>query len=80
VKFGLLISLCSFAFGVYTIIRYFEGQILVLGYSSLMVSIWFLFGILITVIGVVGIYIGKIFDQSKGRASFIIDKKINYDE
>ncbi|WP_396146689.1 glycosyltransferase family 2 protein [Flavobacterium sp.] len=80
VKFGLLISFCSFAFGVYTIIRYFAGQILVLGYSSLMVSIWFLFGILITVIGVVGIYIGKIFDQSKGRASFIIDKKINYDE
>ena len=77
VKFGLLISLCSFAFGVYTIIRYFTGHILVLGYSSLIVSIWFLFGILITVIGVVGIYIGKIFDQSKGRASYIIEEKHN---
>ena len=80
VKFGLLISLCSFIFGAYTIIRYFTGHIKVLGYSSLMVSIWFLFGIIITVIGVVGIYIGKIFDQAKGRVSFIIDRKINHDE
>lgn len=79
VKFGLIISICSFIVGIITIIRYFNGQITVVGYSSLIVSIWFLFGILITVIGVVGIYIGKIFDQSKGRTSFIIDKTINYD-
>lgn len=79
VKFGLIISICSFIVGIITIIRYFNGQITVVGYSSLIVSIWFLFGILITVIGVVGIYIGKIFDQSKGRTSFIIDKTLNYD-
>lgn len=79
VKFGLVISICSFIVGIITIIRYFNGQITVVGYSSLIVSIWFLFGILITVIGVVGIYIGKIFDQSKGRTSFIIDKTLNYD-
>lgn len=79
VKFGLIISICSFIVGIITIIRYFKGQITVVGYSSLIVSIWFLFGILITVIGVVGIYIGKIFDQSKGRTSFIIDKTLNYD-
>jgi polyisoprenyl-phosphate glycosyltransferase len=79
VKFGLLISICSFVVGIITIVRYLNGQITVVGYSSLIVSIWFLFGILITVIGVVGIYVGKIFDQSKGRASFIIDKTLNYD-
>jgi len=79
VKFGLLISIFSFAFGLVTIYRYLSGEITVLGYSSLMVSIWFLSGVLITTIGIVGIYIGKIFDQSKGRAPFIIDKIINND-
>lgn len=76
VKFGLLISLFSFLFGVYTIFRYLNGDISVLGYSSLIVSIWFLSGVIISIIGVVGIYIGKIFDQSKVRQPFIIDKII----
>lgn len=79
VKFGLLISIFSFAFGLVTIYRYLKGEITVLGYSSLMVSIWFLSGVLITTIGIVGIYIGKIFDQSKGRASYIIDKIVTND-
>lgn len=79
VKFGLMISLFSFILGICVIYRYIKGEIVVLGYSSLVVSIWFLSGIIITIIGVVGIYVGKIFDQSKGRNSFIIDKKINYD-
>ena len=79
VKFGLMISGLSFLVGIITIYRHFIGEINVLGYTSLVVSIWFLSGIMITIIGVVGIYIGKIFDQSKGRNSFIIDKIINND-
>lgn len=77
VKFGMLLSLLSFIIGIITIIKYYDGEISVLGYSSLMVSIWFLSGIIITTTGIVGIYIGKIFDQSKGRKPFIIDKIIN---
>ncbi|WP_346883669.1 glycosyltransferase family 2 protein [uncultured Algibacter sp.] len=76
VKFGILISILSLFVGFYTMFKYATGKITVLGYSSLMVSIWFLSGIIITIIGVVGIYIGKIFDQSKNRPSFIIDKII----
>lgn len=79
VKFGLVVSIISFIIGLFTIYQYLKGEILVLGYSSLMVSIWFLSGVIITTIGVVGIYIGKIFDQSKGREAYIIDKIINYD-
>jgi glycosyltransferase involved in cell wall biosynthesis len=77
VKFGMIMSAMSFIVGLITIYKYYKGEILVLGFSSLMVSIWFLSGIIITIIGIVGIYIGKIFDQSKGRNSFIIDKIIN---
>ncbi len=77
VKFGMLLSFFSFIVGIITIFKYYDGEISVLGYSSLMVSIWFLSGIIITTTGIVGIYIGKIFDQSKGRKPFIIDKIIN---
>jgi dolichol-phosphate mannosyltransferase len=77
VKAGLIISSLSFLLGIITIYRYLTGAITVLGYSSLIVSIWFLSGVLMTIIGVVGIYIGKIFDQSKNRPPFIIDQIIN---
>lgn len=74
VKFGLIISIFSFIIGLINIYQHFVGKISVIGYSSLIVSIWLLSGIIITIIGVVGIYIGKIFDQVKNRKPFIIDK------
>ena len=77
VKFGMMMSFLSFIIGLITVFKYFRGEITVLGYSSLMVSIWFLSGVIITTIGIVGVYIGKIFDQTKGRNPYIIDKIIN---
>lgn len=76
VKFGLTISILSFFMGIYYIYRSLHHEIEVLGYTSIIVSIWFLSGILITTIGVCGIYIGKIFDQSKGRPVYIIDEVV----
>jgi len=74
VKFGLLIALLSFFVGLTFLILYFKGAIKVSGYASIIISIWFLAGIIITVIGVVGIYVGKVFEQTKNRPSYIIDK------
>lgn len=74
VKFGMIISLISVLVGIFNIILYFEGSIKVSGYSSIIISIWLLSGIIITVIGVVGIYIGKVFEQTKGRPPYIFDR------
>jgi glycosyltransferase involved in cell wall biosynthesis len=74
VKFGLIISVISFMVGLYNIYLAMTNQIEVLGYSSIIVSIWFLSGVVITTIGVTGIYVGKIFDQTKNRPIFIIDE------
>lgn len=76
VKFGMLISFISILFGVYNIYEALTNKIAVLGYSSLIVSIWFLSGVIITTIGITGIYVGKIFDQTKNRPVFIIDEVI----
>lgn len=75
VKFGLTISIISFLVGIYNLYLAMTDQIEVLGYSSIIVSIWFLSGVIITTIGVTGIYVGKIFDQTKNRPTYIIDKK-----
>ena len=77
VKFGLLISILSLIIGVLNLYQYSIGKISVVGYSSQIISIWLLSGIIITIIGVVGIYVGKIFDQVKDRKAFIIDKQID---
>ncbi|MET0946686.1 MAG: glycosyltransferase family 2 protein [Flavobacterium sp.] len=77
VKFGLTISGISFMLGLYNVYLAMTDRIEVLGYSSIIVSIWFLSGIIITTIGVCGIYIGKIFDQTKDRPIFIIDETLN---
>jgi polyisoprenyl-phosphate glycosyltransferase len=77
VKFGMLISIFSLFMGYSTIYEHFITEEHVVGYSSLMLSIWFLAGVNITIVGIVGIYIGKIFNQSKGREIFIIDEVLN---
>ena len=74
VKFGMIISALSFFVGTYYIIEALENRIEVLGFTSIIVSIWFLSGIIITTIGITGIYIGKIYDQTKNRPAFIIDE------
>lgn len=74
VVIGLLISTLSFILGLYYWFQFLNGHIQIMGYTSLIISIWFLSGVIITIIGVVGIYIGKIFEQTKGRPTYIIDE------
>ena len=47
------------------------------GWSSLILSIWFVGGIILSSIGVVGLYLSKIFNQVKNRPKYIIKKIIN---
>jgi dolichol-phosphate mannosyltransferase len=63
--------------GLYTLIKWLTGGIVVIGYASLITSIWFLTGIILITLGVVGLYIGKTFEGVKNRPLYIIDKIIN---
>lgn len=76
-KFGVLISIVSLLMSIYNIIKWFLGDISVLGYSSLIISIWFLSGCLLITLGIVGLYLGKTFEQVKNRPIYIIEKKVN---
>jgi glycosyltransferase involved in cell wall biosynthesis len=74
IKFGLLTSLLSIFYASFMLIKYLKGEIVVLGYTSLIVSIWFLFSLLMIVLGVLGLYVGKIYDGVKNRPLYIIEK------
>ena len=72
VNLGATISSCAFIYAFITFIQAFRGAILVSGWASLMISIWFLAGINILFLGIVGIYLGRVFEQVKERPIYII--------
>lgn len=75
IKLGVFISIISFLFAVYFLISYAMGIIKVSGFTSIMVSIWFIAGIIIVTLGMLGVYLGKIFDQVKNRPIYYISEK-----
>jgi len=80
VKLGLLISFLSVIYTIYNIIAYYAGIITVSGYTSLIISIWFLSGLIIFILGIIGLYVGKTFEGIKKRPIYIIDKEANIHE
>jgi len=77
INMGLIISFASVIVATIYFVLYLMGRIEVLGFTSLIISVWFLAGVIITLLGMVGIYIGKIFDQVKHRPVYIIDETTN---
>jgi|TARA_B110000046_G_scaffold94279_1_gene102176 dolichol-phosphate mannosyltransferase len=76
VVLGGVLSLFSFIGGIYVIVISFFSSFQQ-GWASLFVLILFVAGLIILSIGISGIYIGKIFEQTKERPLFIIDKTLN---
>ncbi len=75
--FGFAVVIISIIMAIFFFFKYINGEIKIIGYTSLIISIWFLSGIIIMILGVLGIYIGKIFDKIKDRPVYIIKEKIN---
>ena len=72
---GILISLFSLALGIWALgVKFFGGSIS--GWASTVVPMYFLGGIQLFTLGIIGIYIGKIFDEVKARPKYIIDKEL----
>ncbi|RIW12273.1 glycosyltransferase [Algoriphagus lacus] len=77
VKLGLLVALTGFLFAIYTLIRYLQGEIIVAGYASLIISLWMLTGFILVTLGMVGLYVGKTFEGVKKRPIYIVEKMIS---
>ena len=77
VKLGFVISLLSFLLALYNIIANLAGIIKVEGYTTTVFSIWFVGGLILFVLGIIGLYIGRIFDQVKERQLYIVRETLN---
>ena len=71
---GLFLSFLSFLAAVWLAINYFTSNVgqLALGWTSIIISLLFLSGLTLTSLGVVGLYIGRIFEQVKERPIFVV--------
>jgi glycosyltransferase involved in cell wall biosynthesis len=76
---GLVIIFCSLLALLYALISYCTGRV-VPGWTSLIISIWFLGGLQLLAIGLVGQYIGKIYIEVKQRPRYNIEKILTNDE
>lgn len=78
-KFGIFVSLFSFIFLVFIALnKFINGDDVQVGWTSMVASIVFVLGILSTFMGMIGIYIGKIYTQVQGRPNVIIKKIYEY--
>ena len=71
-RFGFLIAALAFCYGLYIIVRAALYGSPVTGWASLIASIYFIGGIIIAILGVIGIYLGKTFDEAKKRPLYIV--------
>lgn len=74
---GLLLSLISGAFIAYKVLLILFYGTQAIGWSSLIASIFFSTGLIISVLGITGLYIGCIFDEVKNRPLYVIKDKLN---
>lgn len=71
---GLLMTLVSIAMIVFALVRFLMGATIP-GWTSMLVSLWFIGGVVTTGIGIIGIYVGRIYTEVKHRPRYFISEK-----
>jgi glycosyltransferase involved in cell wall biosynthesis len=75
---GILFSFLSFIGAGIIILRSISFGYSVIGWPSLMVTIFFLSGITLTILGFIGIYLGRIFQEVKNRPLYLVSSEVNF--
>lgn len=73
---GFFIFIVSIGMLIYSLVRHFMGATIV-GWTTLMVSVWAIGGLILLSLGVVGEYIGKIYLETKARPRFLVEQFLN---
>ena len=72
---GIIMLLATIAVSLYTLLAYTAGHT-IKGWTSLMLSLWFIGSLILISLGIIGEYIGKIYVEVKKRPRFFIEKSI----
>jgi polyisoprenyl-phosphate glycosyltransferase len=70
--FGCLLSVLSFVYGIYAIYLHFFTNRAVTGWVSVIVSVLFIGGIQLLILGIIGEYVGRMYMQTKQRPPYIV--------
>lgn len=76
-QFGALLVFLSMMLAAFLVARYAVVGASVSGWLSVFLSIWFLSGIIIIILGLVGNYLGRVFETVKHRPAYIVMSKTN---
>jgi dolichol-phosphate mannosyltransferase len=74
---GITISLLSILMVIWIVIGVYSWGFTVIGWPSLVAAIFFSTGIILTVLGIIGVYLGQIFREVKSRPLYIISETTN---
>jgi glycosyltransferase involved in cell wall biosynthesis len=77
---GLFASAVGFCLALYAIVAHFAGLPLVPGWASLMVAILFMGGVQLVMLGVVGEYLGRVYDEVRQRPLYVVERTIGFEE
>ena len=73
---GLIFMLASVIAIIYALSAFASGHVFP-GWTSLLISVWFIGGAILTAIGIIGEYVGKIYKEVKRRPRYFIEKEVN---
>ena len=76
---GLFIAFAALIYGVVAVALKLAGVSLVPGYASLLFAVTFFSGIQLIVMGMVGLYVGRIYDEAKGRPLYVVRETQGFD-
>ncbi|MDR6936849.1 glycosyltransferase family 2 protein [Luteibacter sp. 3190] len=71
---GFVFAVGALVYGSVVFARYLAGEVMVSGYTSLILSVWLLGGIILFCLGVLGLYLGRVYESAKGRPVYIVAK------
>lgn len=76
---GIAASMISALILIWAVVDFFRGNTII-GWASIMVSIWFVGGLLLLSVGIVGEYIGKIYLETKNRPRYLLERNLDEEE
>ncbi len=72
---GLTMTVVAVVMIVFALVEYFEGKT-IQGWTSMLVSLWFIGGVITTGVGITGVYIGKIYTEVKRRPRYFVEEQV----
>lgn len=80
IGFGFVFVIISVLIIIWYLINYFVFGDVIEGWTSLLISVYLIGGIIMMFLGVIGLYIGRIFDETKNRPLYVIKDTLNLEE